>query len=151
MGVEVRTGTTVLTADDEGVELRSCVGAIERLDARTTIWPAGAQASRLANALAAQASVEPTPEGRLPLLPDGTLPGHPEVFVVGDLDSLDAAARIRRRLEAAPPRPRSERRSGSRQYEGAARQSGGSGRRDARVVNFEPAGSRRTDDERRRR
>ena len=71
--------------------------------------------------LATQAAVEPTRNGRVPVEPDCTLPGHPEVFVVGDLMSLDglpglaevamqsgrhAAAEIRRRLDgAAEPRP----------------------------------------------
>ena len=94
---------------------------VERLAAITKIWSAGVQASPLGSMLAAQARVEPTRTGQVPVEPDCTLPGHPEVFVVGDLMALDglpglaevamqsgrhAAAEIRRRLDGdAEPRP----------------------------------------------
>ena len=120
MGVEIRTGTLVTGMDAEGVELKTGDG-VERLAAMTKIWSAGVQASPLGEMLATQAAVEPTRTGRVPVEPDCTLPGHPEVFVVGDLMSLDglpglaevamqsgrhAAAEIRRRLDgAAEPRP----------------------------------------------
>jgi NADH:quinone reductase (non-electrogenic) len=120
MGVEIRTGTLVTGVDSEGVELQTA-GGPERLDARTKIWSAGVQASPLGAALAAQAGVEPTRSGQVPVEADCTLPGHPEVFVVGDLMSLDglpglaeaaiqsgrhAAGEIRRRLNGeTEPRP----------------------------------------------
>ena len=120
MGVEIRTGTLVTGMDAAGVELKTGDG-VERLAAMTKIWSAGVQASPLGSMLAAQAGVEPTRTGRVPVEPDCTLPGHPEVFVVGDLMSLDrlpglaevaiqsgrhAAAEIRRRLDGdAEPRP----------------------------------------------
>jgi NADH dehydrogenase len=94
---------------------------VERLDATTKIWSAGVQASPLGSLLAARAGVEPTRTGQVPVERDCTLPGHPEVFVVGDLMALDrlpglaevaiqsgrhAAAEIRRRLDGdAEPRP----------------------------------------------
>ena len=106
--------------DAEGVELQTSDG-VERLAAMTKIWSAGVQASPLGSMLAAQAGVEPTRTGQVPVEPDCTLPGHPEVFVVGDLMALDrlpglaevaiqsgrhAAAEIRRRLDGdAEPRP----------------------------------------------
>ena len=118
MGVEIRTGTLVTGMDAEGVELKTSEG-VERLAAMTKIWSAGVQAAPLGAMLATQAGVEPTRNGQVTVEPDCTLPGHPEVFVVGDLMSLDrlpglaevaiqsgrhAAAEIRRRLggEAAP-------------------------------------------------
>ena len=120
MGVEIRTGALVTGMDAAGVELQAG-DAVERLAARTKIWSAGVQASPLGSLLAAQAAVEPTRSGQVPVLPDCTLPGHPEVFVVGDLMALDglpglaevaiqsgrhAAAEIRRRLDGkAEPRP----------------------------------------------
>ena len=71
--------------------------------------------------VASAAGVEPTRSGQVPVLPDCTLPGHPEVFVVGDLMALDglpglaevamqsgrhAGAEIRRRLDGkTKPRP----------------------------------------------
>jgi NADH dehydrogenase len=117
MGVEIRTGTRVTDIDAAGVELETTSGA-ERLPATTKIWSAGVQASPLGRMLAAQSGVEPTRSGQVPVEADCTLPGHPEVFVVGDLMALDglpglaevaiqsgrhAAAQIRRRLDSDPP------------------------------------------------
>ena len=120
MVVEIRTGTLVTDVDAGGVQLLTPDGG-ERLDALTKIWSAGVQASPLGSMLAAQAGVEPTRTGQVPVEPDCTLPGHPEVFVVGDLITLDrlpglaevaiqsgrnAASTIRRRLGGdAEPRP----------------------------------------------
>jgi NADH dehydrogenase len=120
MGVEIKAGTRVTGMDAAGVELTTN-GVVERLAAMTKIWSAGVRASSLGETLAAQAAVEPTRNGRVPVEVDCTLPGHPEVFVVGDLMSLDglpglaevamqsgrhAAAEIRRRLDGvAEPRP----------------------------------------------
>jgi NADH dehydrogenase len=120
MGVEIRTGTLVTGMDAAGVELKTSAG-VERLAAMTKIWSAGVQASPLGSMLAAQAGLEPTRSGQVPVRADCTLPAHPEVFVVGDLMSLDrlpglaevaiqsgrhAAAEIRRRLDGdAQPRP----------------------------------------------
>ena len=120
MGVEIRTGTRVTEMDAAGVELRTG-WRVEPLAARTKIWSAGVQASPLGGILAEQAGVEPTRSGQVPVGADCTLPGHPEVFVVGDLMALDglpglaevamqsgrhAAVEIRRRLDGgAEPRP----------------------------------------------
>ena len=58
-----------------------------RVPATTKIWAAGVVAAPVAGLLAGQAVVEQNRSGQLALLPDCTLPGHPEVFVVGDLMS----------------------------------------------------------------
>ena len=120
MGVEIRTQTLVTGMDAEGLVLQTTAGA-ERLPAMTKIWSAGVQASPLGTMLVTQAGAEPTRGGQVPVLSDCTLPGHPDVFVIGDLMSLDglpgvaevamqsgwhAAAAIRRRLDGdAEPRP----------------------------------------------
>ena len=120
MGVEIRTGALVTDLDATGVELRTDAG-LERVTAMTKVWSAGVQASPLGASLAAQAGVEPTRSGQVPVQTDCTLPGHPEVFVIGDLMSLNglpgqaevaiqsgrhAAGEIRRRLGGdASPRP----------------------------------------------
>ncbi len=120
MGVEIRTGTRVTGMDADGVELET-ENCVERLPAVTKIWSAGVQASPLGTMLAAQAGVQPTRSGQVPVEPNCALPGRPEAFVVGDLMSLDglpglaevaiqsgrhAAAEIRRRVEGdAQPRP----------------------------------------------
>jgi NADH dehydrogenase len=113
MGVEIRMGTAVTEIDRMGVELKTSDG-IERLAAMTKVWSAGVQASPLGAMLSAQAGVEPARSGKIPVGADCSLPGHPEVFVVGDLMALDglpglaevaiqsgrhAAAEIGRRLD----------------------------------------------------
>jgi NADH:quinone reductase (non-electrogenic) len=112
MGVEIRTRTLVTDMDAGGVQLLTPDGG-ELLDALTKIWSAGVRASPLGSMLAPQAGVEPTRTGQVLVERDCTLPGHPEVFVVGDLMALDrlpglaevaiqsgrhAASTIRRRL-----------------------------------------------------
>jgi NADH:ubiquinone reductase (H+-translocating) len=82
MGVEVRTGTTVTDIDAEGVRL----GA-ERIDAGVVIWAAGVQAS-LASAWLGAAHDR---AGRVMVEADLTLPGHPEVFVIGDTAAATTA------------------------------------------------------------
>jgi NADH dehydrogenase len=73
MGVEIRTGTLVTGMDADGVQLLG-PGGVERLDAMTKIWSAGVQASPLGSLLAAQAGVEPTRTGQVPVDRDCTVP-----------------------------------------------------------------------------
>jgi NADH:ubiquinone reductase (H+-translocating) len=80
LGVEVRTGSKVTRIDDEGVTVGD-----ERIAARTVLWGAGVAASPLARSLGAPLDRA----GRVEVLPDLTVPGHPEITGVGDL----AAAR----------------------------------------------------------
>ncbi len=75
-GVEVRTGTPVTGVSAQGVLL----GA-ETLRARTIVWAAGVAASPLAKSL----GVPLDRAGRALVEPDLSIPGHPEVFVIGDL------------------------------------------------------------------
>jgi NADH dehydrogenase len=113
MGVEIHTGATVVGVGADNVEVQTADGDRRRFTAMTKVWSAGVQASPLGATLAEQGGVELTRRGQVPVEPDCTLPGHPEVFVVGDLMALDdlpglaevalqsglhAAAQIRRRL-----------------------------------------------------
>ncbi|MFT3683496.1 MAG: NAD(P)/FAD-dependent oxidoreductase [Phycisphaerales bacterium] len=80
MGVDVRTSTRVTQIDDNGVTLHSEKGD-ERIASRQVVWAAGVKASPLGAMLAA-----PTDKaGRVMVAPDLSIPGHPEVFVIGDL------------------------------------------------------------------
>ncbi len=89
MGVEVRTDTMITAIDETGLEVRAGDGTTSRVMARTKIWAAGVEASPLGRMLAAHEGVELDRTGRVRVLPDCTLPGHPEVFVVGDMMALD--------------------------------------------------------------
>jgi NADH dehydrogenase len=88
-GVEIRTGTTAVGLDEDGIELRGPDGEFERVEAKTVVWAAGVQASPLGRLLAEAAGAEVDRAGRVLVLPDLTLPGHPEIFVIGDMAALD--------------------------------------------------------------
>jgi NADH dehydrogenase len=80
----IRTGTRVTDIDPDGVELRTASGT-ERLAARTVLWAAGVQVGAFGHALAAALGATTDRAGRVTVGDDLTVPGHPEVFVVGDL------------------------------------------------------------------
>jgi len=79
LGVDVRTGALVTGVDAEGVMLGQA-----RIPARTVIWAAGVAAS----ALGACLGVPLDRAGRVIVAPDLSIPGYPEVFVIGDLASV---------------------------------------------------------------
>lgn len=76
LGVEVRTSTMVTKVEPGAVNIGST-----RLPASVVLWAAGVAASPLGKKLSGQVDRA----GRVPVLPDLTLPGHPDVFVIGDL------------------------------------------------------------------
>ena len=83
LGVTVRTGTRVVHIDDRSV--RVVVGdKEERIPTRTVLWAAGVQVSSFAHAVAEATAAETDRAGRMLVGPDLTIPGHPEIFVVGD-------------------------------------------------------------------
>lgn len=84
IGVEVRTGVPVKAIDGGGVQLGE-----ERIDARTVLWAAGVAASPLARDL----GVPLDRAGRVIVQADLTVPGHPEIFVAGDLASVQYAGK----------------------------------------------------------
>ena len=88
MGVEIRVNTLAIDMDHESITVKGPDG-VETIRARTRIWAAGVQASPLAKMLAEKAGVEADRAGRIPVEPDCTLPGHPEVFAIGDMVSLN--------------------------------------------------------------
>jgi NADH dehydrogenase len=80
LGVEVRTGVAVTSIDANGVVL----GDNEPIAARTVLWAAGVAASPLARSL----EVPLDRVGRVIVTPDLSVPGHPEIFVAGDLATV---------------------------------------------------------------
>jgi NADH dehydrogenase len=79
LGVEVLTRGTVTSLNDSEV----CVGEMS-IAAKTVLWAAGVQASPLAASL----GVPLDRAGRVLVEPDLSIPGHPEVFVIGDLAAV---------------------------------------------------------------
>lgn len=119
IGVEVQLGAMVTDVDANGLEVKDADGQTRRIQAATKVWAAGVQASPLGRLLAEQSGAEIDRAGRINVLPDLTLPGHPEVHVVGDMMALGklpgvaqvaiqggryAADAIVRRIEGREPR-----------------------------------------------
>jgi NADH:ubiquinone reductase (H+-translocating) len=88
IGVEIHTGSIVSEVDARSVVVKRKDGE-ERIDCMTKIWAAGVQASPLARLLAEATGATCDRAGRIEVLPDCTLPGHQEVFAVGDMMALD--------------------------------------------------------------
>ncbi|WP_244930233.1 NAD(P)/FAD-dependent oxidoreductase [Nocardioides sp. W7] len=89
LGVEVVLGAMVTDVDERGIEMKFKDGRVERINTVTKIWAAGVQANPLSRTLAEQTGAPLDRAGRIGVNPDLTLPGHPEVFVVGDMIALD--------------------------------------------------------------
>jgi NADH dehydrogenase len=84
LGVEVRTGTRVVHIDDRSARVTMPDGSEQEIPARTVLWAAGVQASSFARVVAMALGAETDRAGRVLVGPDLTVPGHPEIFVVGD-------------------------------------------------------------------
>ena len=89
LGVDTQLGTRVTGVDEYGLDVVGPDGLPARIAARTKVWAAGVKASTLGARIAEQSGAAVDRAGRVAVLPDCTLPGHPEVFVIGDLMSLD--------------------------------------------------------------
>jgi NADH dehydrogenase len=83
LGVTVLTGRTVTGIDAESVTVDD-----ERIPSRTVVWAAGVTASSLAARLGELTNAERDRAGRVTVEPDLTLPGHREVFALGDMVRL---------------------------------------------------------------
>jgi NADH:ubiquinone reductase (H+-translocating) len=84
LGVQTRTGSMVTGIDENGVTVNSG-GKEIRIAAKTVFWAAGVQASPLGGILAAHTGLTLDRAGRVPVEPDLSIAGHPEILVIGDL------------------------------------------------------------------
>ncbi len=84
LGVRPRTNAKVTQIDAAGVTI-AVGGHDERIAAHTVLWAAGVRASRLGKVLAERAGAPLDRAGRVLVEPDLSVPGHPEIFVIGDL------------------------------------------------------------------
>ena len=89
LGIEVMTSTKVVDVDANGLEIEAPDGTRSRIESKAKVWAAGVAGSPLGRQLAAQSESGLDRAGRVEVNPDLTLKGRPEVFVVGDLMSLD--------------------------------------------------------------
>lgn len=125
LGATVRTGTRVVGLDGRSVSVEMAGGATEQIPARTVLWAAGILVSPFVEAVAKATAAPADRNGRILVGPDLTVPGHPEIFAVGDAAVQPwkkdrpvpgvaqggiqagryAAGTIRRRLSAEPTPP----------------------------------------------
>jgi NADH dehydrogenase len=89
LGVESHMGSMVTQVDADGLTVREPGGATNRYEVGTVLWTAGVEAPPFAAVLAAATGAEQDRSGRIHVDPDLTIPGHPDIAVVGDLMNLD--------------------------------------------------------------
>jgi NADH dehydrogenase len=88
LGVEVRLGEAVSGVRPGVVETRTGNGTVSEQRAETVVWAAGVAASPLARLLGDAVGADVDRPGRLAVEPDLSLPGHPEVFALGDMVAM---------------------------------------------------------------
>ena len=88
LGVEVELNTKVTGVDATGIDVETERGP-ERIPAMTKIWAAGVAAPALAGRLAEATGAKTDRAGRIFVEPDLTVPGHPEIFALGDMTNLE--------------------------------------------------------------
>jgi NADH:quinone reductase (non-electrogenic) len=89
LGVELHMGSIVTHVDRNGLEVKDKDGKVTRYQAANVLWTAGVEAPPLATAVAKATGAEQDRAGRLVPGKDLSLPGHPEILVIGDVMCLD--------------------------------------------------------------
>jgi len=89
LGVEIQLGAMVTDVDRNGITVKHTDGKIDRIECATKVWSAGVAASPLGKILADQSGAEVDRAGRIRVMPDLTVPGHPNVFAVGDMTLIE--------------------------------------------------------------
>ena len=88
MGVEIQLGARVVDVDRDGLTVEDRDGTTRRIESACKVWSAGVSASPLGQQIAEQSGAEVDRSGRVIVLPDLTVAGHPNVFVIGDMASV---------------------------------------------------------------
>jgi NADH:ubiquinone reductase (H+-translocating) len=85
LGVRVMARTQVLSLDGEGVRFRRSDGSTGNIPSKTVLWAGGVAGTEFGHALARRTGAETDKAGRMLVRPDLTIPGHPDIFIIGDL------------------------------------------------------------------
>jgi NADH dehydrogenase len=88
LGVTIHKGCLVTEMDPETVTLRE-EGETRQIRGRTVVWAAGVEPTPMAEALASAAGIGLTGSGQVPIEPDCSLEGHPEVYAIGDMAYME--------------------------------------------------------------
>jgi NADH dehydrogenase len=89
LGVELHLGVRVTDVDETGVETKAKDGRTEHYEAHTRIWTAGVEAVPFVHAAAQTLGAPQDKQGRISVRPDLSVPGHDNVWVIGDIMALD--------------------------------------------------------------
>ena len=89
MGVDIQLNAMVTDVDRNGITVKDPDGTLRRIESACKVWSAGVSASPLGRDLADQSGVELDRAGRVKVLPDLSIPGYPNVFVVGDMAAVE--------------------------------------------------------------
>jgi NADH:ubiquinone reductase (H+-translocating) len=89
LGVDLHMGTRVTQVGQGWLEVRDQAGQQARYPVGTVLWTAGVEAPPVAEALARATGAKQDRSGRIQVEKDLTIPGHPEISVLGDIMSLD--------------------------------------------------------------
>ncbi|MBB3604021.1 NADH dehydrogenase [Mycolicibacterium sp. BK556] len=89
LGVEIQLNAMVTDVDRNGITVKRPDGTIDRIECQTKVWSAGVSASPLGKIIADQSEAEVDRAGRVKVGPDLSVPGYPNVFVVGDMALVD--------------------------------------------------------------
>ncbi|MBV8182411.1 MAG: NAD(P)/FAD-dependent oxidoreductase [Mycobacterium sp.] len=89
MGVDIQLDAMVTDVDRDGITVKDPDGSVRRIESACKVWSAGVSASPLGRDLARQSGVELDRSGRVKVLPDLSLPGYPNVFVIGDMAAVE--------------------------------------------------------------
>ncbi len=89
LGVEQHMHSIVTNIDGTGLSVRAQDGTVTRHEAGTVLWTAGVAAPPVAAAIAAATGAKQDRAGRIMVGDDCTIPDHPEIFVTGDVMSLN--------------------------------------------------------------
>jgi NADH dehydrogenase len=89
LGVQVRCGVRVTAVDANSVTIQNQRGESERIITKTVLWAGGVTVTTFGRTLAERTSAPTDKQGHIRVNPDLTVPGFPDIYVVGDLASLD--------------------------------------------------------------
>lgn len=89
MGVEVQLNAMVTNVDRNGITVKDPDGTTRRIESACKVWSAGVSASPLGKQIADQSTAEIDRAGRVKVNPDLSVPGYPNVFVIGDMAAVE--------------------------------------------------------------
>lgn len=89
MGVDIQLDAMVTDVDRDGITVKDPDGSVRRIESACKVWSAGVSASPLGRDLARQSTVELDRAGRVKVSPNLSVPGYPDVFVIGDMAAVE--------------------------------------------------------------